>query len=136
MEGGAFRALSGLSEALLNWCTTTCPYHRVGVSLMISGQWLSWLRMVMMVNVFFLLPRAVCAGDHLLSLLFLIVSQSSVIGLTPWPYISAVCCGRMTSCLSSIMGENIISYSHDIDPAVIFVELCVRCGPLKIYSET
>lgn len=49
-----------------------------------------------------------------------------------WHFVSVVCCGKMISCFS-IMGEEVISYSHDTDPAVIFVELCVGNGFLKIY---
>lgn len=62
------------------------------------------------------------------------VGAFCIIELNLWHFVSVVCCGKMTSCFS-IMGEEIISYSHDTDPAVIFVELCVGNGLLKIYSE-
>lgn len=59
------------------------------------------------------------------------VGAFCIIELNLWHFVSFVCCGKMTSCFS-IMGEEIISYSHDTDPAVIFVELCVGNGLIKI----
>lgn len=85
-------------------------------------------------GVFFLFVFLCWAGS--VSLLYSsCVWAFCIIELNLWHFVSVVCCGRMTSC-SGIMGEEIISYSHNTDPAVIFVELCVGKGLLKIYSET